>query len=136
MKFVIDTNRLMAAILKDSSTRKIIYSKNLNFITPEDAGRELIHFNPYISKKTGLEISEVKTLFSQIMSYVEIVPKTKIQPFMKEADETMKGIDLNDSVFVASALAVKSEGIFSHDTHFEKQNKVKVWKNKDLIKFL
>ena len=136
MKFVIDTNRLMAAILKDSTTRKIIYSKNLNFITPEDALKEILKYKLYISKKTELKIDEVETLFSQIMSYVETIPKTEIKPYMKKADEIMKSIDLDDSVFIATAMAIKSDGIFSHDGHFEKQSKIKIWKTKDLVKFM
>jgi len=135
MNLVIDTNRLLAAILRDSTTRKIIYSKKLRFVVPEHATAETLKYKRYIEEKAGLTDEEFTTIFSQILFYVDIIPKSMLQPYMDKADYLMKDMDLSDSPFVACALATKSDGIFSEDKHFEKQDKIKVWKTKDLLKF-
>ena len=50
---------------------------------------------------------------------------------MEEAGKIMDRIDQDDTPFIAAALATGSD-IWSEDTHFEKQKKIKVWKTKDL----
>ncbi len=35
MKNVVDTNRIIAALVKDSTTRSILFDKNFEFITPD-----------------------------------------------------------------------------------------------------
>jgi len=44
----------------------------------------------------------------------------------------MDKIDPDDTPFIAAALATNSD-IWSDDKHFQKQNKIKVWKTEDLI---
>ena len=51
-------------------------------------------------------------------------------------EEIMKDIDVKDAPFLAAALAIPNDGIWSHDKHFEKQNKVKVWISKELLKYI
>jgi len=50
-------------------------------------------------------------------------------------EKIMDKIDPDDTQFIAAALATNSD-IWSDDTHFTKQNKVKVWTTKELIKSL
>ena len=45
----------------------------------------------------------------------------------------MKDIDIKDCPFVATALAVDAEGIWSFDEHFKKQKEIKVFDIKDLL---
>lgn len=45
----------------------------------------------------------------------------------------MKGIDENDSSFIAVALALDLDGIWSNDKDLHKQKKVKVWNTKELM---
>ena len=44
--------------------------------------------------------------------------------------------DKRDLPYLAVCLAVQSEGIWTHDTDFLKQKKVKVFTNKDMLKFV
>ena len=54
---------------------------------------------------------------------------------MDEAEKIMDHIDKDDTPFIAAALATNSI-IWSDDKHFEKQNKIKILKTKDLIKMI
>ena len=42
MDIFIDTNVLIAGLLKDSTTRRLLVSKNINFYIPEFAFEEII----------------------------------------------------------------------------------------------
>ena len=54
---------------------------------------------------------------------------------LEEASKIMDAIDPDDTPFIAAALATNSD-IWSDDKHFEKQNKIKVWKTSDLVKLV
>jgi predicted nucleic acid-binding protein len=52
---------------------------------------------------------------------------------MPEARKIMDKIDPSDTPFMALALAVENDGIWSDDRHFLRQRRVKTWKTKDLL---
>ena len=66
---------------------------------------------------------------------MKLIVDSIVLSHMEEAAKIMDKIDPDDTKFIAAALATNSD-IWSDDKHFEKQNKVKVWKTKDLIRFL
>ncbi|MDE1823803.1 MAG: hypothetical protein KGH74_00715, partial [Candidatus Micrarchaeota archaeon] len=45
-------------------------------------------------------------------------------------------IDADDTPFIALGLAIANDGIWSDDSHFQKQKMIKVWKTSDLIPYL
>ena len=48
----------------------------------------------------------------------------------------MRDIDEKDAPIIACALAISNEGIWTEDKHFEKQNRIKIWKTKELEEYL
>ena len=78
-------------------------------------------------------LSSEELLFLLIFQNIKIISDEKVKSKMKEAMEIMKNIDIDDSPILACALAIQNDGIWTEDKHFDKQNKVKVWKTKYLI---
>ena len=70
------------------------------------------------------------------MENISITPISKIKPYLTKADKLIGHIDPFDIPFVALALAVKNDGIWSNDKHFENLKGIKVWKTADLINFI
>ena len=48
----------------------------------------------------------------------------------------MASIDIEDVPFIALALSIGNDGIWSDDNHFQKQKKIKIWKTEEVIKML
>lgn len=48
----------------------------------------------------------------------------------------MDNIDEKDTIFIALALALKADGIWSEDNHFEKQKEIRLYKNQDILNIL
>ena len=136
MKIAIDTNVLMAGLLKDSIVRKILSSENISFYIPEHALNEIEKYKNYLRDKTILSKEEIEEMIDLLLENIEIVPESKIKNNIKEAEDIIEKIDIKDSLFIATALAIKSDGILSFDDHFKKQNKIKVYDIKDLIKLI
>lgn len=55
---------------------------------------------------------------------------------MPEAKEIMKNIDINDAPILAYALAIRNQGIWTEDKHFEKQDKARMWKSIELLDYI
>ncbi len=136
MRIVIDTNRILSALLKDSADRKIILSQNMDFFSLDYVLQEINKYMDYIAKKSDLSKEEIETLLNLFMENVAIVSDKKVKSKMKEAMGIMKEIDAKDAPILACALAIQNDGIWSEDKHLHKQKKVKAWHSKDLMKYI
>ncbi len=136
MKLVIDTNVFMAGLLKDSIVRKVLSSENIQFFIPEHALNELEKHKNMLIKKANINEAEFDEMVSLLLENIEVVPESKIKARLKEAEYVMGEIDIKDSPFIATALSIECDGLLTFDEHFQKQNKIKIFKIKDLINIL
>ena len=136
MKLVIDTNVFMAGLLKDSIVRKVLSSENIQFFIPEHALNELEKHKNTLIKKANINAAEFDEMVSLLLENIELVPESKIKAKFNEAEDVMKDIDIKDSPFMAAVLSIECDGLLTFDEHFQKQNKIKIFKIKDLINIL
>ena len=136
MRVIVDSNRIISALIKEGVSRKILSSKNIEFFTVDYVMKEINKYKAVILEKSAMSKEQVDTLFSLVMENINIVPEEDIKSNMKKALVIMKDIDTKDAPFIAAALAIPNDGIWSHDKHFEKQNKIKIWLSKDLLKYI
>ncbi len=135
MKVLADTNKIIAALIKDSDSRRIIKDSNIIFVTIGLSKDEIDKYKGYIKDKSGVTDEEFRMVFNRVMRNVSVLRDDFIKPFMEEAKEIMDSIDKKDTPFIAVALATNLP-IWSDDKHFEKQNKINILKTKDLVKYL
>jgi len=133
MKIVLDTNILMSALIKDSTTRKLIVQSDWEFYYPEVSLHEVRKHKNLILQKSGMGEEEFTRLFNQLLSHIKIIPEEYINRNLDEANIILGKIDINDVVFLATALSISDSVIWSDDRHFEKQDKVKVMKTEDMV---
>lgn len=136
MRLIVDTNKILSALIKDGKDRKIISSQNIDFFTLDYVLEEINKYRQYIVKKSGLSEEEIGTLLTLFMENISIVSDEKVKSKIGEAKNMMKNIDIKDSPIMACALAIPNNGMWTQDKHFGKQNKVKVWNSKDLLKYI
>lgn len=133
MKIVIDVNRVLSALIRDSTTRKIILNSQFEFYFPEPSLEKIRKYKGYILEKSGLSEEEFKDLMAILFKYIRIVPTEEIEKNWSEAKKIMEHIDPEDVVFIATALNIADSVIWSDDRHFDKQDRVKVLKTKEMI---
>jgi predicted nucleic acid-binding protein len=131
MKIVVDSNRLVASLLKDSTTREILHYKNFEFIAPEFINEEIRKYKEYFLKKSRIRSGEFDLLLSLLLERVTLIQQNSYEKQSKELKATLP--DPKDIPYLACCIATKADGIWSHDPHFLEQNKVKVFTNKDLL---
>ncbi len=132
MRILIDVNRIIAAAMKDSTTRLILKDENFEFVTPDFTITEIEKHKERIKIKLKISDVELKLLLDIIFSYVTILPYQDYAMFEEEIKDKIK--DPDDVAYVAACLASNAEAIWTHDPHFNEQKKVKVFYNFDMLK--
>ena len=132
MKVILDVNVILSALIRDSTTRKIILNSDFDFYFPESSLHKIRKYKDYILEKSGLTEEEYGKLMATLFKYIRLVPTEEIEKNWNKAKKIMGHIDEEDVVFIATALSISDSVIWSDDGHFEKQDKVKVLKTKDM----
>ncbi len=136
LRLVLDTNIIISALINKKSTiRDILTSDKIIFYLPELVLAEILEHKELLCRKTGLSQKEVFFTLFYLMSKVEIVKKEAFSENLEEAKGIMEKIDINDSEFLALALSVENDGIFSNDKHFDNSG-IKRWTVEEIISWL
>jgi len=75
MKLVVDTNIIAAAIVKESTTRKLLLHPDFEVYAPEHVLGELKNYRDAFIEKSGLDETEYDTLFDKIIANIMVVPR-------------------------------------------------------------
>ncbi len=136
MRLVIDTNRIMAGLLKDSTSRRIILHRSFEFFAPDYIGIELFKHRPYLMKKAKIPAQDFDLLLETLLHEVILVPFEDFESEYQHATEVMKPVDENDAPFLAVGIALGIDHIWTEDRHFKKQDYLRVCTTRDLIRMI
>ena len=135
MDIVIDTNILISSLLKDGLTRKIIFLSPFEMYTVENSRFEMEAHRAELLRKSKLDEMSFNYLNEIVFSKINLVPSKDIEPFREKAEGIMRGIDLDDTPFLALALSLDCP-IWSNDCHFKRQNVIKAVTTRELLGLL
>lgn len=133
MKLVVDTNVLLSALIKKSTSRYILLNPNHTFYIPESAIEEVQKYFNTIHLKSGLSTNEIKFLFDLLTSNFQIIPLSDFLQCYEGAKKVMQHIDEKDTPFVALANCIECDGIWSNDKDLKKQDLVRVWNTEEIV---
>ena len=131
---VIDSNILISALIKDSVTRRIIVKSECKFYYPEIAFHEVRKYQNLVLEKSGMSEEEYAEILNLLLNHITLVPEEIFLKNINEAKKIIGEVDINDVVFLATAMSINNSKIWSDDKDFDKQNKIEILKTKDMIK--
>jgi|SRR3989344_3297608 len=132
MKILIDTNRIVAALIKEGTTRRILLDDFFEFVTPDYTLEELKEHRDELKRKIKLTNEEFDLLLALLFGRITIIKKSEFKTFLDKCKNEIS--DPDDIPHLAACLATKAEGIWAHDPNFKEQNKVKVFTNIDMLR--
>ena len=94
---------------------------------------ELKKYKEYLIKKTKLNKSEFKQITDDLLENVYLIPIKEYSAKLIEARKIIGDVDEKDILFIAVALSIRNDGIWSNDKHFSEQSEKKVYTTNDLI---
>ena len=131
MKIVIDSNRVIAALIKESTTRELLFNENFEFYAPDLTITEITKYEKDIIQKADITQEEFDITLSAILSCINIISKDNQNIYLSELQGEINDID--DIPYIASCLFIKADGIWTHDPHFKEQHKIRIFTNIDLL---
>ncbi len=88
-----------------------------------------------ISIRSGLSRGEIEIVLSLIIENITIIPASKLKPYTGKAHKIIGSIDPFEVPFVALALSIDNDGIWSNDKHFKNLKGIKIWKTADVFNY-
>ena len=136
MNLIIDANIVISALLKDTTTRRILLHPLFDFYAPDFLFEEIEKNIILISKKSRLPSKELKALIDILTDAISSIPSGIYQHKLQEANEIMGSIDEKDVPYIALSLAIPNEGILTEDKDFLRQKNVKIVNIGKLLKII
>lgn len=133
MNIVIDTNILVASLIKDSISRKVLVESDFTFFYPEIAFHEVRKYKDLVLEKSCMSDEEYIKLLAHLLKHITLVTEEQIKEKLDEANKILGKIDLDDVVFLAAALSIEDSKMWSDDAHFDSQAKVIVFKTAQIV---
>lgn len=75
-------------------------------------------------------------VLGNLLKFIKIIPTEDLIGYWNMAKEIIEKIDPEDVAFIAAALSKNHSAIWSDDRDFDQQNKILVFKTKDIINLL
>lgn len=133
MRLVIDTNIVLAALLKPSVTQRLLLSPSFEFFAPEYCAEELENHLSEIAKKMGKTPTEIRPALNILLTKITLLPKEEYAAFESKARFVLP--DPDDAPFLAVALKLGCP-IWTSDKHFKEQKLCKVFTTNELLLYV
>lgn len=128
-----DANIFIAAFLRASTARRILTLTTAEFLAPEFLRDEILRHLPELRRRAGLSRRAAVQLLDLLEGYVTVLPAETLLPSWDQAAAAMDPIDPRDTAYVAAALGVPCDGIWSDDRHLKAQRVVPCWTTRELV---
>jgi len=133
---VTDANVIFAATLRDSTTRRLLLRGEVLPVAPRMVIAEIEKHIREISARNFLPIEMNRKVLRLLANHILLLPVRAYKRFLLEAHMMIGRRDLSDVPYIAVALAVDADGIWSHDADFAAQNRFRVWSTAQLRELL
>ena len=136
MKLVIDTNIMISALIREGITRKMVIFPGIKLVTPEITFKEIENHIDEIATKSKLSKGDIQQILDVLKKNIKTIPELRWWKHYNKAEKVIGKKDPKDVPFIAVALAVTADGIWSNDRDFGSQSVFKVWKTAELAQEL
>jgi len=109
-------------------------SLNHRFYIPEYALEEIEDHLRLVVEKTALSEDEVKLALDILLTNMQVIPSEDIMIKLNEVEGIMGSHDVGDVPFLAAALSIDCDGIWSDDKDFKRQRRLRIWSTKEMVR--
>ncbi len=132
MKILIDTNIIIAALIKNNKAREIILSKKFDFVSPEFVLEEVNKYKKYICNKAKISSEIFDLVMNSLFERITLVQKEEYDEFIEESREIMER-DVKDIPYVACYLAMNCNYLWTNDLDFFGKKELKIISAKEIL---
>ncbi len=137
VRVVVDTNVLLAALMRDGLTRMLLLDLRLEPVVPEAALSEVSKHAAELSSRIGISEHDFELAFEILVgtAKISVAQSSRYAAFSEEAALACPEGHKDDWPFLALALAENCI-LWSNDAALKRQKEVRVFSTKELLDFL
>jgi predicted nucleic acid-binding protein len=136
MNLIIDTNVLIAALIRDGLSRRIIIEADIEFYVAEESLLEIKGHEEAICLKAGINAAILRMTLKTIISHTSIISNSRLLNRWEASKEIIGHIDIGDVYFIAAALLFENSAIWSNDKVLKRQNKIPIYNTKEVLEII
>lgn len=136
MKIVVDANVVIAALAKQSITKEVLLYPFIDYYTPDFLLDELEEHKEEIISKMHTDKPGYQKALGTLTSKLKIVNRNAYVQYLSQAYEIIGKLDKDDEPYIAVALSIKADGIWSYDPDFKHQKAVKLFSTGELLNII
>lgn len=125
MKIVLDANVIIAALLGSRATLVILTSQNHSFFVPQKILEEIKKHQSFICTYGQQSPEEFTANLDALLFFIDVVDFVVYEPFLQQAQATLSR-DVEDADYLACALAVHADFLWTNDKDFSTQDLVPI----------
>lgn len=122
MKVVPDANIVIAALLGSRGKLIILTSQNHEFFVPKKIIEEIKKYERMICNKIGCTPKEFKENLDALLFFIRPVEKSEYESYFEKSKVAIENRDSEDADYLACALHVKADFIWTDDKDFSAQD--------------
>lgn len=126
MRIVVDANIVIAGVLGLRSVIAIVTSGNHTLFAPMPIIEEINKHDAFICAREGLTREEFEVRRDSLLKFAILVEQQNYRHYIKQSRTTLENRDVSDAHYVACALAVRADFIWTNDNDLTAQTLVPV----------
>lgn len=136
MKVVVDANVVIAALARQSITKEVLLYPFIDYYSPEFLFEELKEHEDEIIAKMHTDNDGYRKALGIITKKIKIVRKAAYSQYLNQAREIIGVVDKDDAPYIAVALGIGADGVWSYDPHFKQQKAIKLFSTGELLRMV
>jgi len=133
MIVIVDANVIIAALLGSRSTIAILFSQNYNFYSPNFLIDEIEKKKDLICNLGHINNDEFDINLISLLILVKTIDKIEYDEYIEEATKIIGKKDIKDVDYIASALYIEADFIWTNDKDFSEQKSIKILTTEEII---
>ncbi len=133
MELVVDTNVVMAAIIRSGNTRRLLFHHDLACFSPRYLLKELAKYEAMLRIKSGLSSAEFQEAVRRVLSRIHLIHPDEYSRYRDYASSICP--DFGDWPFFAVAIQ-KNCPLWTNDPALLRQNRLPTYATAALVDLL
>jgi len=122
---VVDANVLISALLGSRRTIMLLTKSDMLFYAPKFILAEIRKYKTTISTKAKITAAEFDAALEAVLKFVTLMGELEYKEHLPRARKALHARDVNDAPYLACALLVDAEIIWTNDKDFSAQTIIK-----------
>jgi predicted nucleic acid-binding protein len=124
MRLIVDANVVLSAALRDGAVRRDLATTSADLFAPAFLRTELEKHLKAIARRAGVRLKDARIALDRLLVGFVWVTDEELQTTWREAERALGHIDSKDIPYLACALFVRADAIWSFDKDFDEQQLV------------